>query len=84
MYWKVKLTTKRGIGQAELRTCEEADTSDEAIRQARMGAGAAFSADGAQANVQAFTEGESKDPITVERLFIDSGRFRIELGENGK
>jgi len=76
-YWKVKLTSHAGSPiDGEMRTCEETETMDEAIRQARRGAGLAFQSN---ASAQVFSDLEMTDPLEAERIFLDTGDFNAYL-----
>lgn len=78
-YWKIILNGHGPLGYAEMRTCEIADTLDQAIAAARKGAGATFQS--GSASGQVLSDLEMADPLKAERIFVDSGNFNAYLRE---
>lgn len=80
-YWKIKLSAHNTpLGQAEFRTCEEADTLDQALAQARAGTGKAFQpGNGSSAAGQAFSDAENANPLAAEAIFLETGNFNAYL-----
>lgn len=78
MYWKVQLgPVMTNMGEASYSTCEEADTMDAAIEQARRGTIGKLRSAGAIA--VAFSDIETANPLEAERLFLSGGDFNAYL-----